>query len=136
MCGSLGEAYSLWCTLDESVEQFESCVWQHNQDIELYVEGDLILDANNDVVEVRESVDKSMEAMLNVYNKSFANMHLNNTNFGPILECNDVNIAVSMLDKKLNDNHDQFFPLKRGMIRLVFLTLPKIGFLPFKSHFW
>ena len=42
-------------------------------------------------------------------------MHLRNilnTNFDSILECNDVNIAVSILDKKLNDNHDQFFPLK------------------------
>ena len=38
--------------------------------------------------------------------------HLHNTNLDPIFKCNDVNIAVSILDAKLNDNHDHFFPLK------------------------
>ena len=38
--------------------------------------------------------------------------YLHNTNFDPIVKCNDVNIAVSILDEKLNEHHDHFFPLK------------------------
>ena len=40
------------------------------------------------------------------------NDYLHSTNFDPILESNDVNIATSILNVMLNDNHDHFFPLK------------------------
>ena len=38
--------------------------------------------------------------------------YLQDSDFDPILECNDVNVAVSILDSTLNDKHDHFFPLK------------------------
>ena len=38
--------------------------------------------------------------------------YLQHSDFSPILECNDVNMAILKLNAILNYNHDHFFPLK------------------------
>ena len=38
--------------------------------------------------------------------------YLANINFSPLFECNEVDKALSILDKHLNNHHDHFFPLK------------------------
>ena len=60
------------------------------------------------------------------YNVNAFKEYLQSTNFDPILECNDVNIAVSILNVKLNDNHDRFFPLKTVKKHPKFIYKPSL----------
>ena len=45
----VGAAYSLWCRVEEGAT-VERCVWQHDQEGEMTVDGDNLLDNNSKVV--------------------------------------------------------------------------------------
>lgn len=47
----LGQPYSLWCTVDPTVETLETCVWRHEMDGEMHVEDGVVMDDDNNEVD-------------------------------------------------------------------------------------